>query len=189
MGYSTALNLAFEKLSQIPPQKVCENCGVHYENGDFIIPWLNMDRVLSAAPDFQKILWLHYLAAEGTKNISGELIAYRDTSPALFYEPNFYKRAVKPLVKTFGLIPEKLTETGLALGGQIAAPGDVSVTINVLPFLPITFIIWKGNDEFPPEGNILFDKSAKTWFGAEDLAVLASTAVYELISIYKKGNS
>ena len=189
MGYSSALNLASEKLSQIPPEKVCEACGARYENGEFILPWLYRDSSLSAAPEILKILWLHYLTAGGIKKMSGELVAYRDTAPALFYEPNFIKRAVRPLVKCFGSMPEKLIETGLALGGQAAALGDASVTINALPYLPLTFIIWKGDDEFPPDGNILFDKTAKTWFGSEDLAVFASFAVYELINIFKKGTA
>ena len=188
MGYSTAISRASEKLSQRSPQEACESSGARYENEEFIIPWLGRDRNLSAAPDFHKILWLHYLTADGIKKMSGELVAYRDTAPALFYEPNFYKRAVRPLVKCFGAIPEKLIETGIALGGHAAELGDASVTINVLPYLPLTFVIWKGCEEFSPEGNILFDKTAKSWFGAEDLAVLASAAVYELIDIFKKGN-
>jgi hypothetical protein len=60
--------------------------------------------------------------------------------------------------------------------------GDAAVTIKVLPYLPMTFIIWGGSEEFPPDGNILFDQTAKTWFAAEDLAVLAGLAAYELIS-------
>jgi len=186
MGYDDALTLAVEKLSKIPPEKVCEACGALYEGDEFILPWFNKKRALSSASLPEKILWLHYLTANGLKNETGQLIAYREAAPALFYEPNFYKRAVKPLVNCFGKNPEKLIETGIALGGKTASLGDASVTINVLPYLPLTFIIWKGDDEFPPDGNILFDKSAKTWFAPEDLAVFASTAVYELIGITKK---
>jgi hypothetical protein len=186
MGYDDALTLAAEKLSQLPPEKACEACGALYENGEFFMPWLNKKRALSSASLPHKILWLHYLTASGSKNETGQLIAYREVSPALFYEPNFYKRAVKPLVNCFGKEPEKLVKTGIALGGKTSAHGDASVTINILPYLPLTFIIWNGDDEFPPDGNILFDKSAKTWFAPEDLAVLASAAVYDLIGFSKE---
>jgi len=181
MGYDDAINLAAKKLACIPPQEVCESCGARYENDDFFLPWFNIESALSAAPIHNKILWLHYLTANGQKKMTGQLIAYREAAPALFYEPNFYKRAVKPLVNCFGKAPDKLLKTGIALGGKADTLGDASLTINVLPYIPMTFIIWEGSEEFPPDGNILFDKSAKSWFAAEDLAVLAGAAAAELI--------
>ncbi|MCL2180009.1 MAG: DUF3786 domain-containing protein [Treponema sp.] len=187
MGYDAAINLAEQKLSQMQPSDVCEACGARYENGEFFLRWFNMENPLSTASVTLKILWLHYLAANGSKNESGQLIAYREIAPALFYEPNFYKRAVKPLIGFFGSDPQKLIETGIALGGEKASSGDVSVKINVLPYLPVIFIIWEKSEEFPPDGNILFDKTAKTWFAAEDLAVLAGAAVQELINACKNG--
>jgi len=186
MGYGDALNLAAGQLAQIPPETVCQNCGVRCEGGEFFLPWFNSERPLSAASDSHKILWLHYLTAGGAKRQSGRLIAYREVAPALFYEPNFYKRAVNPLVGCFGKDPQKLVKTGESLGGQAIALGDAAVTINVLPYLPMTFIIWEGSEEFPPDGNILFDQTAKTWFAAEDLAVLAGLAVNELIDASRK---
>jgi hypothetical protein len=182
MAYDQALNLAMKQLAQIPPETVCEACSARYEGGEFFIPWFNAERPLSSAPEGNKILWLHYLIARGAKKQSGRLIAYREVAPALFYESNFYKRAVTPLVRCFGENPQKLVETGITLGGRVAAHGDTAVTINALPYLPLTFIIWEGSEEFPPEGNILFDQTAKTWFVAEDLAVLAGLAAHELIS-------
>jgi hypothetical protein len=186
VGYGDALALAAERLAQIPAETVCHACGARYEGGEFFLPWFNTEISLSSASDTYKILWLHYLTANGAKQASGRMIAYREAAPALFYEPNFYKRAVKPLVNCFGKSPQKLIEVGETLGGQAAAHGDASVTINVFPYLPMTFIIWAGSEEFPPDGNILFDETAKTWFAAEDLAVLASIAVNELIGVYNK---
>ena len=187
MGYDDALTLASERLAQMAPEAVCEACGARYDGGDFFLPWLNRERSLASASETLKILWLHYLCACGAKEQSGRLIAYRELAPALFYEPNFYKRAVRPLVACFGGKPDKLTETGVALGGEKAALGDASVTIKVLPYLPMTFIIWEGCEEFPPDGNILFDAAVKTWLVAEDLSVIASAAVRELIDAFKRG--
>jgi len=186
LGYDDALNLAARKLAQIPPQEICQNCGVRYEDEEFFIPWFNTEKPLSSASVSQKIIWLHYLTAGGIQKQSGHLIAYREAAPALFYETNFNKRAVKPLIDHFGKNPQNLICIGIALGGQRVEMGDAAVTINVLPYVPMTFIIWKESEEFPPDGNILFDQTAKTWFASEDLAVLAGLAVCELIEAGKK---
>jgi len=185
MGYDDTLNLAVQQLEKIPPQTVCQNCGVSYKDGEFFIPWFNTEKPLSSAPVTKKILWLHYLTANGIQKQSGNLIAYREASPALFYETNFNKRAVKPLVNYFGKNTQNLISAGTALGGKTVEMGDAAITINVLPYVPMTFIIWEGSEEFSPDGNILFDQTAKTWFAAEDLAVLASIAVNELIETSK----
>lgn len=185
MGYNDALTLAAKKLADMPPEEVCDACGARYQNGDYYLAWFNIVKNVSAVSGVQKILMLHYLTANGAKNISGRLIAYREAAPALFYEPNFYKRAVSPLVNFFAGEPENLITTGELLGGVKAAIGDSSVTVNVLPYVPLTFVIWDGGGEFPPDGGILFDQTAKTWFKPEDLAVLAGEAVYELINTFK----
>jgi len=186
MSYDDAISLARENLSKLDPECVTKACGVPYEDWDYHVPWFNMKIKLSDATDTLKILWLHYLTANGAKEPKGRLIAYREAAPALFYEPNFYKRAVMPIVKYFGKRADKLIAAGRSLGGSEAGVGDASVCARALPYLPVTFVIWEGSDEFPPEGNILFDITCKTWFGAEDLAVLASCAAYELIGAGKR---
>ena len=188
MGYNDALSLAEKKLAGLTPEDVCRACGSRFTNGNYILKWLDREQIVSEAPDAKKIIMLHYLLANGPKTRSGRLIAYREAAPALFYEPNFYKRAVGPLVSCFGSIPEKLIETGESLGGVRETIGDASVTVDVLPHIPLTFVIWEGDDEFPPDGNILFDGTAKAWFNPEDLSVLAGAAVYDMIKAYKNNN-
>ena len=180
-GYDTALSLAFEKLARLTPETVCERSGARHGEGGYFLAWFNRERAVSQAPTANKIIWLHYLAAHGVKNPSGRLISYREAG-GLFYEPNFIKRAVQPFVKRFGNDPKGFEETGEALGGQKAEHGDASIIINVLPYIPMTFIIWAGGEEFEPGGSILFDETVKTWLCAEDLAVLGSLSVYEFIN-------
>ena len=143
---------------------------------------------LTSQPDYSQaleIIYLHYLTSEGTKKPEGKLISYREIPGAMFYEPKFIQRAVNPIVKCFGKTPEKLIETGEFLGGIKSNEGDFSIRINLLPYLSVTYIIWAGDDEFEPYGNILFDKTASGWLCAEDLVVVASLGAYELVNKYK----
>ena len=193
MAYDDAVKLARNKLKNLSPEKVCKLCGVEFDGEKYIIKWLANDYALSlnAQPEYSQaleVIFLHYLTSEGTKQPEGKLISYREVPGALFYEPKFIQRAVNPLVKCFGKNPEKLIEIAEMSGGVKSADGDASacsVKINLLPYLPVTYIIWAGDDEFEPTGTILFDKTASGWLNAEDLVVAASFGAYELIGKYK----
>jgi len=188
MGYQDALSLATQKLAQLSAEAVCKNCGARYEGGEYSLPWFNSLVLVTSASVTHQILWLHYLTATGVKEPVGRLIAYREMASALFYESKFIHRAVKPMVNYFGAEPKKLVKSIMWLGGHENRIGDASATVNVLPYLPITFVLWEGDEEMSPEGSILFDQGVKSWFVPEDLAVLSSLAVYELISADKKIN-
>jgi hypothetical protein len=44
-------------------------------------------------------------------------------------------------------------------------------------------ILWIGDDEFPPEANILFDQTIGDFLSPEDVAWLAGMVVYRLIAL------
>jgi hypothetical protein len=77
---------------------------------------------------------------------------------------------------------DEFVRLGLEMGGEEKDLGHASFTVRALPYLPITFIIWQGDDEVPANGNILFDEGAIEWFCAEDLVVVAGMSVYEMLS-------
>jgi len=190
-GYNDAIILARKKLKNISPDKICSLCGVKFDGEKYIIKWLSKEYELSLIenPEYSQaleIIFLHYLISEGTKKPEGKLISYREIPGALFYESKFIQRAVNPIIKCFGKNPKELIETGKLFGGVKSNEGDVSIRINLLPYLPVTYIIWAGDDEFEPSGNILFDKTASGWLCAEDLVVAASLGAYELVGEYKK---
>lgn len=200
--YIQALQLGRNVLKESDPDLLAGFADVRMEKEEkgralLRIPFLN-DRVTAEWPDFtfvsestgkeppvqQQILLIHYLqgawASRGSR-VTGEWIAFQDLPDGRFYLDAFQRRAKIPLVQVFGDKPEKLVEiAGAAYGARPAEQGDFSVVVTALPLVPLALILWKGDDEFPPEGNILFDRSITSLFSAEDVAWLSGMVVYPL---------
>ncbi len=83
-------------------------------------------------------------------------------------------------MKLFGQDPQGLIKAGLVLGGREEKLGDACVVIPVFPMAPVAYVIWEGNEEFTPSGNILFVESASKYLPIEDYAVVAGMVVFEL---------
>jgi hypothetical protein len=88
---------------------------------------------------------------------------------------------IGPLVKNFGRGPDLLRKAAAKLGGCEADYGDLSVTINAFDQVPITLVLWKGDEEVAPNGNILFDANISDYLPTEDVAVLSETIVWKLV--------
>jgi len=131
----------------------------------------------------EKILVCHYLLHASGNPSTGELITFRQIPDGHFYFDAFQRRARDPFLATFGKHPELFQRCAQALGGKPAATGDVGLSFQVFPRIAIHLIIWKGDDEFPPEASILFDASIQHNLAVEDIAVLAGMLVYRLMGI------
>ena len=195
-GHELAYQIAREELAEIRDLKEqCRRCDAQYLDSReaIIIEYLHKPHLLSI-PDFKvsldgsteevplkdKILILHYLIqAKGTP-LTKKMIAYKELPEGANYFPTFYQRAVRPLVQHFGNEPQRLLDAAKNLGGHEADHGDVSITINAFTRVPVTLLLWRGDDEFPPEGNILFDSTISEYLSPEDINVLCETIVGRL---------
>jgi hypothetical protein len=195
-GFATSYNLARERLSRIGDiQEQCRKSGARYmAPGEIVINYLNQPYRITL-PDVEislqgsneevplkdKILILHYFTlAQGTA-ATRKLIAYKQLPGGVSYFPAFSQRAISPLVKNFGRSPELLKTVASKLGGREAHFGDVSVTVNAFDHVPITLVLWRGDDEVTPNGNILFDASISDYLSTEDVTVLTETMIWKLV--------
>ena len=203
--YQQALELGRNALRQADPDLLARRSGSEIRRGKdgrtlFHIPFLN-DEAFLAWPDLlfvpgssgkepplqHQIVLLHYLIgtwrSEGA-TVSGEWISFQDLPDGRFYLDAFQRRAKIPLVQAFGERPEMLAElAGAAFGATPLSQGDVAVQVRVLPLVPVGLVLWRGDEEFPPEGNILFDRNIGGIFTAEDIAWLAGMVVYPLVGM------
>jgi hypothetical protein len=138
-------------------------------------------------PRRDRILILHYFTrAKGTP-ISNRPITYQELPDGLNYFPVFAKRAIRPIVSHFGGQPEKLVETARVLGGRRADYGDMAITIDAFPRVPVTIALWRGDAEFAPEGSILFDGTIADYLANDDIHALCENMAWQLVRLLKSG--
>jgi hypothetical protein len=180
-GYYRALRLAQTELACLDPEVVVSNTGVQWTGETYLMPWLGRMVPLADGDMTERILWHHYLLAHGPKQDSGVAVNYKQVPGAAIYNDNFTKRTINPMVKAFHDDLEKFMQKGLAMGGEPRSYGHASFTVRALPYIPLTFVIWQGDEEVPAGGNILFDETVKDWLCAEDLSALPGLLVHKML--------
>jgi hypothetical protein len=195
-GFELSYKLTCEQLSKISDmEQQCHKSGARcVEPNKIIIDYLNQPYHITL-PDVEvsledskkevslkdKILILHYFTlAKGTPP-TGILINYKQLPGGVSYFSAFSQRAINPFVKNFGQKPKLLIDLSAKLGGHKADQGDVSVTIDAFNHVPITFALWRGDEEFSPSGGILFDANISDYLSTEDITVLCETIVWKLV--------
>lgn len=197
-GYELAYKLACEQLGSVDIKEQCHRSGARYVINDskelVIVQYLNqpyqvtfptgeVSLVTSQAevPIKDKILILHYLIlAKGTP-LADKLIAFSELPEGANYFPTFSKRSIEPLIRYFGQEPEKLEVAAKKLGGQRVNLGDVAVTIPGFSRVPVTVVLWRGDEEFSARGSILFDASISSYLSTYDITVLCENITWRLI--------
>jgi len=195
-GFELSYKFACEKLAKISDlEEQCRKSGARYlDSHEVVINYLNQPYHIMLpdgnillgnsgieTPLRDKILILHYFTGAKGTSATGKLIAYKQLLGGISYFPAFSQRAIAPFVKHFGKSPELLIKAAAKLGGREANYGDISVIINAFDHVPITLVLWRGDEELAPNGNILFDANISDYLSTEDITVLGETIVWKLV--------
>lgn len=129
-----------------------------------------------------RILLLHYLIRADGKPLQGKWVAYKEIPGGLLYAGVFARRVTEPLQRKFGKSAQAFKETGVQSGGQLVAMGDASFTLYAFPYVPLQYVLWEGDEEFPPSVQLLFDASVDHYLTLEDIVVLGQVTTGRLIN-------
>jgi len=126
------------------------------------------------------IMLLHHLLAADGAPTAGQWIAFRDLPNGLFYARAFADRAENHLAERLGSSIAAFREASLRLGGQPLPMADASYVFQALPRVPVSALLWAGDDEFPARARILFDASAGHYLPTEDLSGLGDWLAHHI---------
>lgn len=193
-NYEQALNIALEAFLRKDPGRVADKAAAEFVNRCVIVPHLERRIVFDVdshrfsfmetdqeVPIWLAILTLHYLNNADGRQPMGRLKHFREFKEGHFYEPAFNRRTRDILVTVFGNNPQAMIAGAERLKGKILQTADAAVELAYFPCLPVTCILWQGDEEFPAEASVLFDETADRFFSAEDMAVAGQMVVLELL--------
>lgn len=121
-----------------------------------------------------RVLALRYVKLSCGVPESGEWIAYRDLPGGRFYAATLVPTVEQPLARLFGGRPGELARIARGLGGVKAEYGDESFVFYPFPRVPLLLVLHWGDDEFPPECRVLFDRCCSSYLNTDDLKILAT---------------
>jgi len=193
--YLHALEVAWDKFLTLEPLEIARNADVNLDiaKNVFTVSFLNefyyvnskTREVLTSnsksAGILPSLLILKYLIAAKPIPLANKLISFRDLHGGNIYYGVFERAVLKPLAKHFSSKPEYLIKSAQFLSGRKLEYGSASIEIQVFPRLPITIIVWKGDEEVPGSANVVFDESAKYQLSAEEICVLCTLVVSRLL--------
>ena len=170
----------------LDPQEAARRCGVVFSDGCFTlrlmgtayrIAWpeyaITADRedafALQNLP-CQTFL-MRYLLEGKASSESRRYLTFREMPWGEVYIKPFTGRCLTRAAFTFGTRLSKFCAGAEALGGTPGGHGDASYCFSLLGSYRMEIIVWEGDDEFPPNSQILYTDNFADGFSAEDRVV------------------
>lgn len=147
--------------------------GIHRQTGQIIS--FEHDEPLSIYNQLNIYTLLWY--CKDTASFQNVWLPFKSLKDASPFGPAFQKTVLDVYAATFsGYIPE-LTAAFEKLGGRKLPNSDAGYEIDAFRCIPMRFLFWDGDDEFPAQANILFDRSATDFIHVESLVTIADEAI------------
>ncbi|MBI4595924.1 MAG: DUF3786 domain-containing protein [Candidatus Tectomicrobia bacterium] len=142
--------------------------------------------VISANQEFKlsyldKVIILDYLIQARGTPLTGQAVTYAQLPSGGFYFRAVEQRTIPLLLKSFGNKPEHFLKAGEFFGAIRNSHGDVGITIQAFPWVPLYMAMWLGDDEFPANMRIFYDASIKDYLDTYDVAMLTVSIVGKMI--------
>jgi len=197
-NYGLAFRIATDVLRKADLDEVCRRSGAAYRPEDSVIevPFLKyICRILLPQwtflePDLslpEQVLVLHYLLHASGTPLKGRWISFSEVPGGATYFPAFRSRSIEPFLRHFSGAGRRLIEAARALGGEEFGYGDVGVVFRAFPRVKVAFVLWEGDEEVPPNANVLFDETVSDYLSTEDISELSWRLVHRMIRTSRNG--
>jgi len=131
----------------------------------------------------QQLCLLTYLINAKDMPLANKLVRGEALPGGQFFFRGVHSVPTEKLEKAFGEHPEALHRIVKQFDAKPCEFGDASIQLFVLPRIPLTVVIWKGDEEFEPRASVLFDQTAAAQLPLDALLAAVSLTVDALVKI------
>ena len=193
----------WERLSQLHPTDVCNRTEAIYNPSKegFVLPVYNLrylilpkeKKILRMEPNdkpveedlhpFFVLMVLVYLVEAQNLKPTHTWISEKDLKGGSTFFRGPHRLQVDELEARFGQSPESFLRTGRRLGGSEILYGDKGFALDVFPRVPLAYVLWKGDGEFPSRMGILFDSTIQSHLPLDVIWCMVSETTLRLMEI------
>jgi hypothetical protein len=191
----------WDELARLNPETVCIRTLADYQvkqrgytltilNQDYLVlPYQSrMERLTGAGTSIGEgltreftLMVLFYLLNAKNIPIARRWISEKDLPGGETFFRGPHALSVDLIEKKYGDNPEGFVEAGKVLGGTPVRFGDKSIALDVCPRIPIIYILWMGDEEFPPKAGVLFDASIESHFTFDIIWIMVNEMSRRLV--------
>lgn len=189
------LEYYIERYKQTDAHEIAARCALPYneETHTFTFPLLGNEYTISH-PDYnvtgdrepsnaERILFLRYMLDGRSAVSGGNYLPYRDFPWGDVYVQQFTGRCIMRYAFSYGFKSHLLPPIMEQLPAKPIKASDAGYEITLMPGLTMQFLLWIGDDEFPPNAQILFSDNFRHAFSTEDMANIGDIVISRMKAI------
>ena len=173
--------MGWEELAELDPPAVCKRSIAAYDeaSGLYRLKSLCLEVSLSISErnifcsdsrhealfrklwEFAGLTFIWYLVRAQDIPLSGNLVRPENLTGGHLFSGGTHVLPLAELAEKYKNNVDEFSLRGKSLNAEALEYGDASIQLFPVPRIPVTLILWKGDDEYPPRADLLFDSSAE----------------------------
>ena len=183
-----------ELFRSLDPQEAVERIGVQWDGHEFHIHLIGREYAISH-PTYEiraldggqlpplpaQTFLLRYLLESKKVSWTGEWKTFREMPWGEMYIKPYTGRVLTHAAFTFGTRLTAFNQSAAKMGAAKVPHGDAGWEFTLIGDYRMRILVWEGDDEFPPNAQVLYSDNFAEGFAAEDRVVAGDI----LISVIK----
>ena len=168
----TSGGLLFRFLQEDILVDVRDSCIKRFESNE----WKTTDD-----PLLELVVLLYFNGLDKFHPVGKDIVGPKDLKEAHYFK-GLHDLPLTPLLERYGNDLEGFRKAAENIGGTSLDMADAAYVFYPFPRVPLYYLLWTGDEEFPPRLSVLFDRSVEQLFSASAiwaLVKLVSTALLQ----------